>query len=337
MKKEFKKGKFSIKRVIAISLSCAVVIPVILVFADAERLPTEFFDEGGWDDTTKGYAWFAYEWTDYDELCFYLSDESFVGYNYESWYGNDAKAFSEMVKDALDTFPAPTGPSSAKLVSYGGFGREAFIPLVVAVTRYLSVNMCETDGEIGTDNYRVIKFSQLGYSESPLNEEGLSLDEINYARIKFLYQLIIYSCYDYEKQWGVKVDLDYCSIPLMRAIESLWDKSALTVEVKNTVGLSQKSFEKKNLKINVNEIHDKVDSGFDMNQLKTLFPHAYNIICLGSGGSDFATYAICPAKTNFSKHQIIDTGSHYYFGIPKKTDDEDEDSKDETQMDTKEE
>ncbi len=343
MKKEFKKGKFSIKRVIAISLSCAVVIPVILVFADAERLPTEFFEVEDWNEETKGYVWFAHEMTDYDILCSYLTDESFVGYNYESWYGNYAKEYSEMVKEAIWTFPAPNNASSARLLSYNSFSRDAFIPIIVAVTYDLSSNFCEGNSHIignGSD-YRVIKFSGLGYSDSPISEGDLTTEEINYARIKYLYQLIITNCYDYEKVWGSKIDLNYCSIPLMRAVEALWDKSALSVELTNSVGLSQKTFEKKASKINVDEIQSKLDSGFDMSQLQTKFPHAYAVFrsAYNGGIDEYTPYAICPSKANYKEHQIVDTGSFYHIGIPgkEKYDDEDEESKDETQMDTKEE
>ncbi len=315
MKKLTKKGK----RILSIFISICLVIPIVIVIAKAARLPDAFFDDGGWTDANRQLAWFAYNHSDYAVLGSYLADESYSGTNYDNWYGDDAEILADMIASALDSLPTPSSGSQAKSYFYNGYSPKAFIPMMMAVINYADSDKCEV-GFIGEPGCRVINFSSMGYSISIENPDWTD-DEINAARIRVLYQIIISKCHKYTEKCGCTLNLNYCSLPMMRVIEAVWNEESFDAVMwkegkaysDDALGihrnLSVSEFEYISSK---KDINDLIALGcLSDHDLKNYFPHGYYAMSIGTGSP--ASYAMCPAKTGAATHTIIDTGSLYYF------------------------
>lgn len=319
------------KKAIPVILSISLIVPSVLMFANAERLPEQFYEDNeGWNDENKEYAWFAYEYTNYEVLGTFMANESYDGFElYNGYYGAGSSDMAQMMYDALASYPTPKNQSEAAMLSYNGFSRYSFIPVMMAVAKASSSSYCENGGVLGVGDYRVINFSAMGKT-CPVNETGLSLEEINYERIKYLYESIINACYSFEKNNNCKVDLNYCSPALIRVIESLYSgveskeistnhTKALEKDIKKFKNQTVYRLDDTKLK-SLNQVMTKTDINQTSNAyqkyVKDNFPNANYVIHLANGtyNGEYTVYAICPANTNKATHNIIDTGSLFFFG-----------------------
>lgn len=328
------------KKSLAVVLSICLIVPLVVAFANAERYPEDFYEDPGWEEEeARDYAWFAYNYTDYETLCTYLANETYDGAEkYSLWYGNGSDEIAVFMKEALATLPTPTSAYSAMHYSYHGFSKESFIPLMMAVAKTASGNFCEDAAdEVGYGDYRIICFSNMGIS-NPISEEGLDTTEINYARVKYLYLLLIDYCYEYENLYGTPIDLNYCSLPLMTVVESLWNDGIITSN-----GWVPSSYTYNGITYtNAHDLYkiftkidfDDITSDSLKNKAKKSFSNGYNVFtCAGADFGKCASYAICPAKTQAATHNVIDTGSVYDFGFGDDEDGDDISSNDNEEKD----